>query len=197
MYAGSIPPLIGMTEKGELLWGQQLLATDVTSFVVRCQATAPSGCMYAARSVEQIKASRELATSLCVLCVQETVRPVQVRSNGAGGPYLLYTTRQDVMYTLPFSRLAAYVGALPPVEALGNGFAFPRNRGVGAGKQDNHYTAMHAAMRCAPMRKPHAAVCLCATRTEQHVSCLHTVLGVESYNCADSNVLTVLIACGQ
>ena len=74
---------------------------------------------------------------------------LQVRSDGAGGPCLLYTTRQDVMYTLPFSRLAAYAGALPPVEATGNGYAFPRNRGVGAGKQDNHYTAMHAAMRCA------------------------------------------------
>jgi len=73
-----------------------------------------------------------------------------VRSDGAGGPFLLYTTRQDVMYTVPFARLAAYAGALPPAEATAGG-AFPRNRGVGAGKQDNHYTAMHAAMRCAPV----------------------------------------------
>ena len=73
---------------------------------------------------------------------------LQVRSDGAGGPFLLYTTRQDVMYTLQFSRLAAYADALPPAEATANGGVFPRNRGVGAGKQDNHYTAMHAAMRC-------------------------------------------------
>ena len=72
-----------------------------------------------------------------------------MRSDGAGGPFLLYTARQDVMYTVPFSRLAAYAGALPPPEATASAGAFPRNRGVGAGKQDNHYTAMHAAMRCA------------------------------------------------
>ena len=51
------------------------------------------------------------------------------------------------MYTLPFSELMSWVVALPPAELANGGTQFPRNRGVGAGKQDNHYTAMHAAMR--------------------------------------------------
>ena len=33
--AGTIPPLVGLADDGQLLWGQQTVATDVTSFVVR------------------------------------------------------------------------------------------------------------------------------------------------------------------
>ena len=72
-------------------------------------------------------------------------QPPQVRSDGAGGAYLLYTTRENVMYTLPFSELLRRVVRVAPAEPAGA--QFPRNRGVGAGKQENHYTAMHAAMR--------------------------------------------------
>ena len=59
----------------------------------------------------------------------------------------MYTTRENVMYTLPFSELLSRVVASAPTELPNGGHQFPRNSGVGAGKQDNHYTAMHAAMR--------------------------------------------------
>lgn len=72
---------------------------------------------------------------------------LQIRSGGAGGAYLLYTTRENVMYTLRFSELLSWVVATPSAEHVNGGAQFPRNRGVGAGKQENHYTAMHAAMR--------------------------------------------------
>lgn len=60
---------------------------------------------------------------------------------------MLYTTRENVMYSLPFSELLSWVVAVPSAEHATGGIQFPRNRGVGAGKQENHYTAMHAAMR--------------------------------------------------
>lgn len=31
----SVPPLVGLTAQGQLLWGRQLIAKDITSFVVR------------------------------------------------------------------------------------------------------------------------------------------------------------------
>ena len=72
---------------------------------------------------------------------------MQVRSAGAGGAYLLYTSRNYVLFSRPFSELLSQVVASAPTELPNGGHQFPRNSGVGAGKQDNHYTAMHAAMR--------------------------------------------------
>ena len=59
----------------------------------------------------------------------------------------MYTTRENVMYTLPFSELLSQAVTLAPTVLPTGRLQFPQNSGVGAGKQDNHYTAMHAAMR--------------------------------------------------
>ena len=85
------------------------------------------------------------------------------------------------MYTVPFSRLAAYAGALPPPEATAPGSAFPRNQGVGAGKQDNHYTAMHAAMRCAEsLWQASRAMYMCCLSYKSGVGLIEATLRNES-----------------
>ncbi|KAA6419594.1 MAG: elongator complex 1-like [Trebouxia sp. A1-2] len=76
--------------------------------------------------------------------IQSACTSVAVRGQGPGGPFLLYTTRDNMLHTLPFALLGLQT-AKPAQLALKPGM--PANKGLGAGKYDNLYTAMHAAMR--------------------------------------------------
>ncbi len=97
-------------------------------------------------------AHRYVAQTVCNLIVDvmswkcSNVIVRQVRAHGPGGAYLLFTERSGSMHTVRFGELRGRAPQ-PTGPPAANG-AFPRNRGVGAGKQDNFYTAMHAAMRC-------------------------------------------------
>ncbi|DBA88250.1 hypothetical protein WJX77_011440 [Trebouxia sp. C0004] len=76
--------------------------------------------------------------------IQGACTSVAVRGQGPGGPFLLYTTRDNMLHTLPFALLglqSAKPAQLAPKPGM------PANKGLGAGKYDNLYTAMHAAMR--------------------------------------------------
>lgn len=74
--------------------------------------------------------------------IQGACTSVAVRGEGPGGPFLLFTTRGSVLHTVPFALLGLQAAKPLPAKT-----AVPANKGVGAGKYKNLYTAMHAAMR--------------------------------------------------
>ncbi|KAK9859824.1 hypothetical protein WJX84_001803 [Apatococcus fuscideae] len=78
---------------------------------------------------------------------------VAVRRSGAGGPFLLYTTRTHFLYTIPFSELGQTLQA-----TSANVSNRPlRKQGMGHARQENLYSQMHAAMKPALLAQgPHA-----------------------------------------
>ncbi|KAK9849951.1 hypothetical protein WJX84_009719 [Apatococcus fuscideae] len=68
---------------------------------------------------------------------------VTVRRSGAGGAFLLYTTRTHFLYTIPFRDLGRTL--LGPAANVSNKPL--RKQGMGHARQENVYSQMHAAMK--------------------------------------------------
>ncbi|EIE25950.1 IKI3-domain-containing protein [Coccomyxa subellipsoidea C-169] len=75
------------------------------------------------------------------LLLWEDCTSFAVRAEGAGGPYLLFVTRDNVLHTLPFTSLLKPTDSSPQADT---------HKRPAARKQDGqarHYADMHAAMR--------------------------------------------------
>ena len=116
------------------LCSEQALPVDLAATELGSFGLSASGELYCGSHV--------LSTSCTSACF---------RNEGPGGAYLLYTTRANVLNLVSLTQLYDRLAAGKEIQEGGAGAPLTQglllNTGVGAGKKDNLYTAMHTAMR--------------------------------------------------